>query len=147
MASRGLRLISGNVTSCCPSTTSHRAGLQGTQLCLLAQESHLLKTPFLLNMALLSTSSSSVLQSYVAKTLHTIHVAAAIMNCYTPLLTAVTRVTSPVFMAAKLCLLLQTSRFNGLNSDTQHTSGTLHCFMGAGWETHSFPSSWKCCCN
>lgn len=144
MASRGL---TGNVTSCCPSTESHRAGLQGTQLWFLVQELHLLKNPLLLNIALLFTSSSSVLQSYVAKTLHTNQVAAAIINCYTALLTAVTRVTSPVFMAARLCFLLKTSWFSGLNSDTQHRSRTQHCFTGAGWEMHSFPSSWntRCC--
>lgn len=67
--------------------------------------------------------------------------------CSTPLVTAVTRVTSPAFMAAKLCLLLKTSWFNGLNSDTPHRSGTQHCFMGAGGEMHSLPSSWKCCCH
>lgn len=108
MASCGLT-DSFQVTSCCPSTASHRAGLQGTQLCLLDQELHLLKTPLLSNMALLFTSASSVLQSYVAKTLHTSHVAAAIINSYTPLLIAVTRFSSPVFMAAKLCFLLKTS--------------------------------------
>lgn len=39
-------------------------------------------------------------------------------------LTAVTRFSSPVFMAAELCFLLKTSWFNGVNSDAQHRSGT-----------------------
>lgn len=95
---------------------SHRAGLQGTQLCLPVQE--LLKTPLLFNVTLLFTSSSSVLQSYVAKILHTKHVAAAIINCYTLLLTARTRVSSGFYGCQTLLpsenFLIQWTKLSGV---------------------------------
>lgn len=137
VAARGL---TGHVSSCCPSTESCRAGLQGTQLCS-SPGIAFIKHGFVISISLICFAklhSRNFAYKPCGSSSHWL-LHSTSHCCHKGQLSR--------FYGCQVCFLLKTSWFHGLNCDTQHRSGTWHCFMAAGWEMHSFPSSWntRCC--